>query len=119
MEPRIAVVSLWAEDVINTAHFYHDVLGLKLSAHHGGMPHFDVNGVVLVILKGRPSPAEESHPPDFPILAFEVENLDLMIDRLQKHGVDLPWGMEQRTGSRWIKFYDPGGNLIELVSYEP
>lgn len=118
MEPKIAVISLWAEDVPTMAHFYRDVIGLEPLQHHGEMPHFNVSGVNLVILKGHPCPAEGSHPADFPILAFEVDDLDLAIDRLRTHGIDLPWEVVQTANSRWVKFYDPGGNLIELVSFE-
>ena len=46
-EMHIAVVSLWAEDVPRTVHFYRDVIGLKLMPHHGAQPAFEVNGVYL------------------------------------------------------------------------
>ena len=55
MEIRIAVVSLWAEDVPAGVHFYRDVLGLPLLAHHrGDHPHFDLGGTYLTI-RTRPT----------------------------------------------------------------
>ena len=51
MEARLAVVSLWAEDVPATAHFYRDVLGLRLLPQHGDRPNFDLGGVYLTIWK--------------------------------------------------------------------
>jgi hypothetical protein len=27
----------------------------------------------------------------------------------------MPWGVEEDSDSRWVMFYDPGGNLIEVA----
>jgi len=116
---RIAVVGLWAEDVPATAHFYRDVIGLSLLAHHHGeRPHFDLGGSYLTILKGRPVPAQDASPPHFPVVALAVEDLDAATERLRAHGVEMPWGVEGDAQSRWVKFYDPAGNLVELVQFE-
>jgi catechol 2,3-dioxygenase-like lactoylglutathione lyase family enzyme len=112
----VAVISIWAEDVAETAHFYRDVLGLELLHHfHAGRPHFKIGGAMLTILKGKPQPAEDPEPPRFPIFAFRVSDLDQAVARLEAHGVDLPWGVEGEAGSRWVMFHDPAGNLIELT----
>ncbi len=42
MNATLAVVTLWAEDVAQTAHFYRDVIGLRMLPHHGDRPHFDL-----------------------------------------------------------------------------
>jgi catechol 2,3-dioxygenase-like lactoylglutathione lyase family enzyme len=115
---RIAVVSLWAEDVPAAAHFYRDVLGLRLMSHHAGRPHFDLGGTYLVILKGHPVPAQDPVPPRFPLIAFAVEDLDIAVDRLRAHHVELPWGVEEDPDSRWVMFHDPAGNLIELAQFK-
>ena len=118
MQPQLAVVSLWAEDVPTVAHFYRDVIGLRLMPHHGDRPHFDLGGAFLVVLKGRPVPAQNSTPPRFPIIAFSVDDLDAAVDRLHAHHVELPWGIEEDAGSRWVMFHDPAGNLIELAKFK-
>ena len=118
MNVRLAVVTLWAEEVGKTAHFYRDVLGLRLLPHLGERPHFDLGGVYLVILKGRPTPAAEARPERFPVLAFAVADLDKAVAELQAHGVALPWGVEQDADSRWVMFKDPGGNLIEVAEWK-
>lgn len=116
MIERVEVICLWAEDVLGTAHFYKDVLGLEhLGMHHGGRPHFKVGATYLTILKGKPHPAEDADPSRFPLFAFRVNDLDKAVERLQAHGVELPWGIEEGSGSRWVMFYDPAGNLIELT----
>jgi catechol-2,3-dioxygenase len=117
MDPELAVISLWAEDVAAAARFYHQVIGLDAAPHHGPHPHFDLGGVLLTILKGRPSPAEDAVPPRFPLFAFSVDNLRNAIARLEANAVELPWGIEEDASSRWVMFHDPAGNLIELVEF--
>lgn len=114
---KIAVISLRAENVPVAAHFYRDVLGLNLVGHHGHWPHFDVQGVNLVILPGAPDPAPQGDEVRFPRLAFSVPDLDMAVDRLKTHGVEFPWGIETSASTRWAMFYDPAGNLIELVTF--
>lgn len=118
---RLAVVSLWADDTGAATHFYRDILGLRLMTHdayHSGRPHFDVGGTYLTLLKGRPVSAQDAEPPHFPLVAFEVDDLDFFIERLQAHHVELPWGVEEGTECRWIKLRDPAGNLIEIIQFK-
>ncbi len=117
MPTKFAVVSVWAEDVAANVHFYHDVLGLELLSHHGSRPHFRVDGVYLTVLKGTPTPAQNTEPEYFPLFALSVENLDEMVERLEGHHVELPWGIESDANGRWVMFHDPAGNLIELVEF--
>jgi len=118
MITRLAVVSLWAEDVPAAARFYRDVLGLKmLPHHHGGRPHFDLGGAFLTILKGKPQPASDPQPERFPLMAFAVDDLEATVARLNARGVATPWGIEADAGSRWAMFHDPAGNLVEVVQF--
>jgi catechol 2,3-dioxygenase-like lactoylglutathione lyase family enzyme len=117
MNLHMAVISLWAEDVPTCAHFYRDVLGLPQVGRHGHRPHFDLGGIELVILKGKPAPASEAEPARFPLIALALDDLGDAMDRLKAHGVSLPWGIESNSEGRWVMFHDPGGNLIELVEF--
>ena len=112
---KLTMVSLRAEDVAQTTHFYRDVIGLEMAGHHGHMPDFDLNGTYLMVIQGEPVSKLARASAQFPVLALEVEDLDKVIDRLRRHHIELPWGVEQGETSRWAKFYDPAGNLIELV----
>jgi catechol 2,3-dioxygenase-like lactoylglutathione lyase family enzyme len=117
-KPRgLAVVSLRAKDVSQAVHFYRDVLGLPLLPHHDHRPAFDLDGVYLVIVEGEPGAAQGSEAARFPVLAFEVEDLDKALGHLGDHGVALPWGVERGEGSRWALFHDPAGNLLEFVQF--
>lgn len=123
MSIQLAVISLWAQDVPAAAHFYRDVIGLPLLAHHGGRPHFKLGEVFLTILQGKPMPAQDPDPLRFPVLALAVDDLEAALENLRRHNVELPWGVESDEGmqsnaaSRWVMFHDPGGNLIELVQF--
>lgn len=117
MSIHLAVVSLWAPDVAAAAHFYRDVIGLPLLAHHAGRPHFKLGEGFLVILPGKPIPAQAEAGQRFPVLALAVEDLASAVDRLRDHNVALPWGVERDPDSLWAMFYDPGGNLVELVQF--
>ena len=117
--PRhVAVISLWAEDVPAAVHFYRDVVGLQLlpsHAHHSERPHFNLDGTYLTILQGKPVPAQDAEPSDFPLVAFAVDDLASAVERLRAHGVELPQGVQEGVDSRWVVFRDPAGNLVELV----
>jgi catechol 2,3-dioxygenase-like lactoylglutathione lyase family enzyme len=115
MDKRFVVVSIWAEDVPGLVHFYRDVLGLALKTHHGHQPHFDVAGVNMVVLQGKPVSAKDASPPRFPLFALQVDDLDREIENLTKHDIELPWDVEGGPGTRYVMFHDPAGNLIELV----
>jgi catechol 2,3-dioxygenase-like lactoylglutathione lyase family enzyme len=116
VETKLFVVSLRAEDVSAAMQFYRDVLGLPLAVPRPDRPHFDLgSGAYLVILEGEPSRDERSAEDRFPQIAFEVDDFEAALNRLSSAGVELPWGVEQDSQRRWAVFYDPAGNLIEIV----
>jgi len=115
MNLRLAVVSLWAEDVQKMTDFYQNVLGLPLATIDRGRPHFDFGGGYLTILPGQPYKAQDSLQSRFPVIAFAVDDLHETIRQLKSHDVEMPWGVEEDNDSRWIMFYDPGGNLLEIA----
>jgi catechol 2,3-dioxygenase-like lactoylglutathione lyase family enzyme len=108
------VVSLWAPDEWEAAHFYRDVVGLKLIPHQG-RPYFDLGGTYLTILRGSPRPALDAVPDRFPLVAFTVRSLEGAIERLRSSGVEMPWGIEGAGTTRYVMFRDPAGNIVELA----
>jgi catechol 2,3-dioxygenase-like lactoylglutathione lyase family enzyme len=116
---RLAVVSLWATDVVATAHFYRDVVGLSLLPDHGHQPAFELgHGAHLVLNEGQPEAVLDSKRSRFPTVSFGVRDLDKAVEHLADHGVELPWGVEESGGARWVIFNDPAGNLVEFVQFE-
>jgi catechol 2,3-dioxygenase-like lactoylglutathione lyase family enzyme len=115
---RLAVVSLRAQDLPATVHFYRDVIGLRLLPHHGGLAAFSLaEGAHLVILEGEPTLNQSSEDTRFPSVAFAVPDLDAAVEHLRAHGVALPWGVESSQSARYVMFNDPAGNLIELAEF--
>ena len=115
MGAKIFVVSLWAEDLQGASHFYRDVIGLPMQPHHGERLHFDLDGAYLVILEGKPPRGEVEGQTRFPLVALTVDDLDAAVNRLLANQVQLPRGIEEGSGLRWVMFRDPAGNLIEFV----
>jgi catechol 2,3-dioxygenase-like lactoylglutathione lyase family enzyme len=115
MKLKLAVVTLWGEDIQRMSDFYQNVLGLPLAMVDHGRPHFDLGGGYLAILPGQPHSLQDSHQSRFPVVAFAVEDLHEVIFQLKSHNVEMPWGIEEDSDSRWVMFYDPGGNLIEVA----
>ena len=117
--PQLKVVSLRAENLHTAVHFYSEVIGLRLLPQHQHPPAFDLgNDCLMVIMRGKSGQEQDKEEERFPIVAFAVEDLETAVEGLQAHGVALPWGVEAGAGSRWVMFYDPAGNLIELVQPE-
>jgi hypothetical protein len=40
-----------------------------------------------------------------------------MVHQLKSQGVEMPWGIEEDSDSRWVMFNDPGGNLLEIAQF--
>jgi len=112
---RLYVVTLWAQDVPVTTHFYQNVLGLPLLAQHGERPHFKIGETLITILHSEAPISQNGQSIRFPALAFAVVDLDAAAGELQAAGVELPWGIEQDGDGRWVMFRDPAGNLIEIA----
>ena len=114
--PRLAVISLWAEDLPTTVHFYRDAVGLELLPHHGHRPAFALgNQTFLVIVQGQPDTAKYHGEGRFPEIAFAVDDLDAAMARLEAHGVTFPDAVHEGENERWVIFSDPAGNLVEFV----
>jgi len=111
---RVVAVCLWAENVPETAEFYGALLGLNESASaHGDRLSLILDGAVLFILKGKPRAAESDEP--FPLFALSVDDLDEAASFLRDRGIKMPYGIEGSGRHRELQFYDPAGNLVELV----
>lgn len=117
MKLKLAVVTLWGEDVDRMIAFYRDVLGLPLLMIDQGRFHFDFGGGYLVVLRGRSLGCDDTTQLRFPVLAFAVDDLDAFVRRLDSQGVETPWGIEEDEDSRWVMFKDPGGNLLEVAMF--
>jgi catechol 2,3-dioxygenase-like lactoylglutathione lyase family enzyme len=119
---QVAVLTVWAgaENLEPTAGFYEEVLGLRRVGTSTSPFVLDTDGTFVVIMVGK---LEPPHNPQrrWPMFALTVSNLDQTVEALRPAGVDLPWGIEEfgapEPSSRYVMFYDPAGNLIEIVEW--
>lgn len=115
---QLIVVTIWAENIPEILHFYRDVIGLELLPHHGEQPVFVVgDGVHLLIRRGSLVPAQNAE--SFPLIAFEVENLDKAIEHLESHGKPIDTEIITTPSAKYILFHDPAGNLLEFAQLKP
>lgn len=113
MTTQIYMTCLYTQDLHTLLHFYAEVIGLHLAPHQEGPPHLEVGDSYLIIQRGTPAkPADSGH---LPALALVVEDLDQAIERLEENHIALLNGIEEHEDARWVKFYDPAGNLVELI----
>jgi glyoxylase I family protein len=106
-------VSLNVSDVGRAVSFYCDVLGLTRLPR----PDLGLGGAWLGLPGGRQIHLIESEvPPDRgQHVAFEVDDIDLAVDELRRHGVDVSGPRRVGpTAARQAFFADPDGNRLEL-----
>ena len=115
MDAKLFSVSLYSDDVPAAVHFYKDVIGLDLIVQDEHLPHFNLSGIYLVILPGKQATSPDPGHQDFPQVAIQVPVLEVVLERLRHHGVEVRMGGEGTVGLRWAMFYDPSGNLVEVV----
>jgi glyoxylase I family protein len=114
---RLSVVSIYAQDIPTTAHFYMDVIGLPLLHDHHDPVALDTGGTFLVILRGDPPRSPDPDHSGFPLLTFAVDDLDEAVRHLQDHQVEIVDGIREKNGTRWVLFQDPAGNLLEFARF--
>ena len=109
-------------DMDRSLKFYHEVLGLEISKQS-----ISPRGSKLVYLKfphseselelcSFPSSGGVEVPEDLAHLAFEVDDLEAWMKRLQKADIPVTEGpVTTRSGSRFIFTEDPDKYEIELI----
>lgn len=123
--PRIALVTIWTDDVEPMKRFYRDTMGMAVKTDLGDYVEFESPGVRFAVCK-RAVMAEHSEEFRRPgsgqrfELAFPCEKpaqVDEAYETLVAHGAagiaapqDMPWG--QRTAL----FADPDGNIHEIFA---
>jgi catechol 2,3-dioxygenase-like lactoylglutathione lyase family enzyme len=116
MLKRIAVVGVPASDVARAAHFYHDILGLRMlpaGRRHAGPLHFKVGDMFLAVFERKAADSESSTP----LIAFQVDDIDAAMAMLTARGIAFDGGVRQDDQARWTTFRDSEGNWIELVHF--
>jgi glyoxylase I family protein len=117
-------VAIIASDYQRSKKFYTQVLGLKVLAEHfreernSWKLDLAIDDQYCIELFSFPNPPARLSRPEaagLRHLAFAVERLDEMVERLQAHGVPRePIRTDEYTGRRFTFFQDPDGLPLEL-----
>ena len=78
----------------------------------------EYHGARLELIETTGVPYHPVRPkrPYCPHLCFEAEDMDEVIDRLKKHGIQILEGPNEIAGSeQWIYFADPDWNVLEYI----
>lgn len=143
MSPEVHHTGMSVTDLERSIVFYRDLLGMRLlwRLEHRkgqalekvlGLSQVDVSYAMLESSGGRlelfqyHSPQGRPHPPDRPVcdrgithVAFQVEDLQKVYERLQEAGVRFHSEPQLvREGVRVAYMRDPDGIVVELVEYK-
>lgn len=121
---RVHHIAIICSDYEKSKHFYSQVLGLKIvrevyrQARQSYKLDLEVGDRYQIELFSFPEPAPRpSHPEAAGLrhLAFEVDNLDDAVYRLQEFEVEVePIRVDELTNKRFTFFADPDGLPLEL-----
>lgn len=111
--------SICVGEIDKAVWFYRDLLGLKPTPRPDfGFPGawFDAGGTPLHLTTGGDLWGEGGRLlPQNSHVAFQVDDLDEMIDQLKDNDVDY-WELPDSPAAlRQVFFRDPWGNMIELI----
>jgi catechol 2,3-dioxygenase-like lactoylglutathione lyase family enzyme len=125
MPPIIQIVetAIYVDDLDRAEAFYGDVLGLVLFKREPGRHAvFRVGDGVLLLfnpdetIKGTHPPAHGSKGAGHFALGIARESYEEWRKHLLQHGVTIESEVNWPAGGRSIYFFDPAGNLAELVT---
>jgi len=121
---RIDHVILYVQDLERSVAFYRDVLGFEVKLEGDGYVEFVTEAgkfglLERSMLSGLIGPTPAPAGPQGEIL-FLVEDADAEADRLQRAGVEILSGPQDRPwGHRTVHLLDPDGFVIELAQEIP
>ncbi len=96
--------------------FYQEVIGLRLIRKNESWAVFDAGGGAIFELSagGERSSLPKTSRQQSLVAGFRVENLAEEVRLLREKGVSFLSEIESYKSSRWVKFADPEGNILEL-----
>ncbi len=110
-------VALLTRNLAQLEAFYSQVLGLPVARRWDdvGIVFIYLGGVMIELIDSKHAPEAESAPGAFEHLALQVDDVDSAYAELAAKGVRMRSEPENFKGVRIAFFYDPDGNLLELV----
>ncbi len=121
---RVHHIAIICSDYPKSKHFYSEILGFKilLEVYREERQSYKLDlevgnqyQIELFSFPGPPARASRPEAAGLRHLAFEVDDIDEAIDRLQANGVITePIRIDEFTGKRFTFFADPDGLPLEL-----
>lgn len=121
---RIHHISIICSDYEKSKAFYTEILGLEIireiyrKERQSYKLDLSLNGVYVIELFSFPSPPKRLSRPEgtgLRHIAFEVDDLNIVIENLKKHHVACePIRLDETTGKYFTFFADPDNLPIEL-----
>jgi catechol 2,3-dioxygenase-like lactoylglutathione lyase family enzyme len=126
---KVAMTSVYVDDVAKAHAFYTDVLGFETRTH------MDLGGGTLFVTVGAPEGAQQDlqlllepgqgpiadpyrkavREAGLPCIVFSVDDIDAEYERLQKRGVHFTQGPEEQGPVVTAVLDDTVGNLVQLA----
>jgi methylmalonyl-CoA/ethylmalonyl-CoA epimerase len=112
----IGQIALTVRDLVESKHFYQDILGMKFLFDTGSMAFFQCGSIRLMI-----GLAEKPTQPEGTILYFRVAEIQAVYEALKLQGVEflqMPHLVAKMPAyDLWMAFLkDPSGNILVLMS---
>jgi catechol 2,3-dioxygenase-like lactoylglutathione lyase family enzyme len=108
----IAFTVYAVSDMTRARQFYENVLGLIPSRNINNefFLEYDLGENTFAI--GCKTPELYKRPSSS--IAFEVDNLDIALEKIKQHNIPILYGPSDNPGCRTFAIADPDGNLITL-----
>ena len=99
-------IALEVGDIDDALKFYGQFLDFELRAKHDTMAFIDLGDQFIALSKGRKQPADDDRH-----FGLVVDDKEAVRRSLEVLGIEI-------VSDRFLDFYDPWGNRIEIVGYE-
>ena len=99
-------IALEVGDIDEALDFYSRFLDFTLRSKSAGMAFIDLGDQFIALSKGRSQPGDDER--HFGLVVDDKEAVRRVLDEM---GVEI-------VSSRFLDFYDPWGNRIEIVGYD-
>lgn len=110
------VVNIGTPDIAAAARFYQYILGLDLLMDHGWITTYGAAGQKMDVQISFAS--EGGSGTATPDLSIEVEDVDLVLEKVKAAGFQVEYGPVNETwGVRRFYTRDPFGKLINILSH--
>jgi lactoylglutathione lyase len=117
---KLYALCLLVEDLERSLVFYRDTLGLQINSQDTGYADFKLGDTLLAIFQKNEAtamfPQSHMNTGGGCVIAFPVENVELVCQELAKKGVEIFEGPKEMPWGQIVAYFkDPDGNVLEVT----